>query len=72
MPSAIRAAKPPVAISMEPVRPLSELPQFFGRIAQYRGEFIILDDGFRGFTFGYPEVARLARSFAARLRVERN
>ncbi len=69
MPSAIRAAKPPVAISMEPVRPLSELPQFFGRIAQHRGEFIILDDGFRGFTFGYQEVASLARSFAVRLRV---
>jgi len=68
MPSAIRDAKPPVAIFMERARALSELPQFFGRIAQYRDEFIIHDDGFRGFTFGYQDVASLARSFVARLR----
>ena len=68
MPSAIRDAKPPVAILMERARGLSELPQFFGRIAQYRDEFIIHDDGFRGFTFGYQDVASLARSFVARLR----
>ncbi|MGA2882271.1 MAG: AMP-binding protein [Bryobacteraceae bacterium] len=68
MPSALRDAKPPVAIPMERARALSELPQFFGRIAQYRDEFIIHDDGFRGFTFGYQDVASLARSFVARLR----
>lgn len=68
MPSAIRDAKPPVAILMERARGVSELPQFFGRIAQYRDEFIIHDDGFRGFTFGYQDVVSLARSFVARLR----
>jgi long-chain acyl-CoA synthetase len=68
MPSAIRDAKPPVALYMERAGALSELPQFFGRIAQYRDEFIIHDDGFRGFTFGYQDVAGLARSFLARLR----
>jgi hypothetical protein len=36
---------------VERVPCLSELPQFFSRIAQYRWEFIIYDDGFRGFTF---------------------
>ena len=68
MPSAIRDAQPPVAISMERVRALSELPQFFGQIAQYRDEFIIHDDGFRGYTFRYPDIARMAASFTARLR----
>jgi len=68
MPSAIQEPKPSDPVSVEQVRSLSELPQFFGRIAQYRGEFIIHDDGFRGFTFHYPDIARMARSLAARLR----
>ena len=54
--------------SIEPDAGLSELPQFFSRIAQYKEEFVIYDDGFRGWTFGYRDIARLARSFAARLR----
>ncbi|HXE62704.1 MAG TPA: AMP-binding protein [Bryobacteraceae bacterium] len=44
------------------------MPQFLSRIAQYKQEFIIYDDGFRGWTFRYVEVARLAGAFAARLR----
>ena len=71
MPSAIRDAKPPVAISMEPTRALSELPQFFDRIAQYPDEFIIHDNGFRGFTFCYPDIAKLASRFRTPS-VERN
>ena len=56
--------------SLDRVPALSELPQFFRRIAQYHQEFIIYDDGFRGWTFSYSEIARLATSFAARLRME--
>ncbi len=67
MPSAIRDPQPSDALSVERSRSLSELPQFFGRIAQYRGEFIVYDDGFRGFTFRYSDIARVARAFAARL-----
>lgn len=52
----------------EPVPNLSELPQFFSRIAQYQEEFIVYDDGFRGWTFRYMEIARLARSFSTRLK----
>ena len=49
---------------------MGELPQFFSRFAQYRQEFIIHDDGFRGWTFRYTDIARLARVFATRLRKE--
>ena len=56
--------------SLDRVPALSELPQFFRRIAQYHEEFIVYDDGFRGWTFGYVEIGRLAASFAARLRTE--
>jgi len=56
--------------SLDRVPALSELPQFFRRIAQYHEEFIIYDDGFRGRTFGYVEIGQLAASFAARLRTE--
>ena len=52
------------------LRALSELPQFFGRIAQYRDEFVIYDDGFRGYTFRYLDIARMAACFAARLRAD--
>jgi acyl-CoA synthetase (AMP-forming)/AMP-acid ligase II len=34
----------------------------------YRSEFIVYDDGFRGWTFHYVDIARLAGAFAARLR----
>jgi long-chain acyl-CoA synthetase len=49
-------------------RSLSELPVFFQRFKQIRGEFVIYDDGFRGWTFTYSEIARLSENFAARLR----
>ena len=66
------AIQPEVAgeLSIEPAPNLSELPQFFGRIAQYPDEFIVYDDGFRGWTFRYADIAGLARSLAARLRAE--
>ena len=56
--------------SIETARSLSELPQIFGRIAQYHDEFIVYDDGFRGWTFRYPDIARLAGRFASRLRAQ--
>jgi long-chain acyl-CoA synthetase len=67
MPSAIRDAKPAETVAFQHNRALSELPQFFSRIAQLPGEFVVYDDGFRGVTFTYRDVACLARSFAAHL-----
>jgi acyl-CoA synthetase (AMP-forming)/AMP-acid ligase II len=52
-------------------RSLSELPRFFQRFKDIHGEFVIYDDGFRGWTFTYPDIARLAENFAARLRYQR-
>ena len=54
--------------SIVPGGGVSELPQFLRRIAQYPSEFIVYDDGFRGWTFTYADIGRLARQFAARLR----
>jgi hypothetical protein len=68
MPSIILDPKPSDAAFVDPAGALSELPQFFSRIAQYHHEFIIQDDGFRGFTFRYQDIARVAKSFASRLR----
>lgn len=70
MASVARDSKPSDKDSFDHVPALSELPQFFRRIAQYHQEFIIYDDGFRGWTFRYVEIGRLAESFAARLRME--
>ena len=53
--------------SSEQVTP-SSLPDFFYRIAQYDREFIVYDDGWRGWTYRYSDVARMARAFVARLR----
>ena len=53
-----------------PTRDVSQLPQFFSRIAQYTQEFIVYDDGFRGWTFAYADVVRLAGVFRARLRAQ--
>ena len=66
------AIQPEVAgeLSIEPAPNLSELPQFFGRIAQYPDEFIVYDDGFRGRTFRYADIAGLVRALTARLRTE--
>lgn len=71
MASVIQEPKPPGELSVERPRALSELPQFFRRIAQYRDEFIIHDDGFRGYTFRYPDIARMAVGFGARLRANK-
>lgn len=46
----------------------SELPAFFNRIAQLPGEFIIHDDGYRGWSWSYHDVARIAQVFRSRLR----
>lgn len=48
----------------------SELPGYFGRIAQIDSEFIVFDDGYRGWSYSYAEMARMAGSFAAQLRAE--
>jgi long-chain acyl-CoA synthetase len=71
MPSAIRDPKPSDAVFVESGGTLSELPQFFSRIAQYHHEFVIHDDGLRGHIFRYPDIARMAVCFAARLRANR-
>ncbi len=70
MPSAIRDPEPSDAAFVERAGALSELPQFFRRIAQYRDDFIIHDDGFRGYTYRYPDIAHMAACFAARLRAD--
>ncbi|OGA84990.1 MAG: hypothetical protein A3G27_12080 [Betaproteobacteria bacterium RIFCSPLOWO2_12_FULL_66_14] len=43
------------------------LIDFFGDLTKARGEFLVYDDGFRSRRYGYAEVARAARGFAARL-----
>ena len=48
----------------------SELPGFLHRIAQVNSEFIIFDDGYRGWSYSYRDMARIAAAFAARLRAE--
>lgn len=68
MPSTIRIRKRAEPVPVGPFQGLSELPQFLSRIAQYRQEFIIYDDGFRGWTYRYLDIGRLAHSFAAKLR----
>ena len=55
-------------ISSTPLRGLVDLPHFIREIAQYDNEFVIYDDGYRGWTFRYSEIGRLAGVFAARLR----
>ena len=67
MPAELRESKKPGAGSPGTSPRLSELHQFFRRFARYDEEFLIHDDGFRGRTFRYGEVARLAESFAVRL-----
>src|SRR3954463_1339485 len=43
------------------------LLDFFADLSRARGEFLVHDDGFRSRGYSYPEVARAARAFAARL-----
>jgi len=70
MPPIPEVTKPAEAAAIEAFATRSELPQFFARIAGYQQEFIVYDDGFRGWTYGYADIGRLARSFAARLRAQ--
>jgi len=46
----------------------SDLPTFFNRIAKIPGEFVVHDDGYRGWSWSYREVARIAQTFRSRLR----
>lgn len=66
----MRERYPSDGTPVEPAPGLSELPGYFSRIAQYRSEFIVYDDGFRGWTFGYQEIARLVEAFALQLRAQ--
>ena len=43
------------------------LVDFFDDLARARGEFLVHDDGFRTRRYGYGQVGRAARGFAARL-----
>ena len=43
------------------------LIDFFGDLAQARGDFLVYDDGFRSRRYTYAHVARAARGFSARL-----
>jgi len=47
---------------------LSDLAHFIRKIAQYGNEFIVYDDEYRGWTFSYSQIGRLAGAFALRLR----
>ncbi|HVW86145.1 MAG TPA: AMP-binding protein, partial [Bryobacteraceae bacterium] len=46
----------------------SELPAFFRRIADTPGDFVIHDDGYRGWTSSYRDVSRMAESCRTRFR----
>ena len=48
----------------------SELPGYLGRVARIAREFVVFDDGYRGWTYSYAEMARMAGTFAARLHSE--
>lgn len=44
------------------------LLDFFADLAGIEGEFLVWDDGYRTHSYGYGEIARGARAFAAKLR----
>ena len=46
----------------------SALPEFLQRIAQIDGAFIVYDDGWRGWTYRYGDVAQMAGALAAKFR----
>ncbi len=58
---------PAVADSSKAAYP-SVLPAFFYRIAQANREFVVYDDGWRGWSYRYSDVDRMAHVVAARLR----
>lgn len=67
---AFRAVNPepaPSADSSKTAYP-SALPAFLHRIAQADREFVVYDDGWRGWSYSYSDVDRMARALAARLR----
>ena len=45
-----------------------ELIDFLGRAAQLDAEFIVYDDGFRGFAHSYAEIAQAVHALRLRLR----
>jgi long-chain acyl-CoA synthetase len=45
-----------------------DLPAFFGRIAQYDREAVVYDDGWRGCSYCYFDIARMAGALVVRLR----
>jgi len=57
-------------VTKPPAPSPSELPAYLVRISQIDSEFIVFDDGYRGWTYSYPDLARMAASFQARLRAE--
>lgn len=58
----------PVTKAPSPVP--SELPAYLHRVSQIDSEFIVFDDGYRGWTYSYRDMARMAAGFRARLRAE--
>jgi long-chain acyl-CoA synthetase len=49
-------------------QPPSALPKFLHRIAQIDGDFIIYDDGWRGWSYRYSDVAQMAGALVAKFR----
>jgi len=47
---------------------LSTLPEFLQRIAQIDGDFIVYDDGWRGWTYRYSDVALMAGALVTKFR----
>ncbi len=68
MPSAMQDSKAREASPPERAAQMSELHQFFRRMARIDAEFLVYDDGFRCRSFRYREITGLAEAFAARLR----
>lgn len=60
-------AEPPVRSQLSSAN-CSELPAFFDQIAQLDREYVIFHDGWRGWTYGYSDIHRMARALASRLR----
>ncbi len=46
----------------------SALPDYLHRIGQIDSEFLVFDDGYRGWAYGYAQMSRMAAAFSARLR----
>ncbi|HUA17528.1 MAG TPA: AMP-binding protein [Bryobacteraceae bacterium] len=46
----------------------SALPDFLHRIARIDSEFVVFDDGYRGWSYSYGDIARMAAGFVTRLR----